>query len=281
MAIGAGVCAGAAWSSRGQSRAVLASRSADDPAEFAQAVDRGIAYFQKRCDDQLPLVIELEQAIRSGDLSAAKRAYVESRPPYEEIETLAASFEETDQDIDARPYAFDEGESSPEFRGFHRIEVLLYADGDTGAALPYATGLVESVRQLGWQLAERDRFSAAGQFEGMLMLSTEVAAKKVSSEEETWSDQSLLIFRSNWAGIYSQYRPFAGLVRSASSARAEAVETAYVAARELVAPHFNPGSAAATPYSQIGVAERRRMGEASMRLRDAIAAAGDAIGIGG
>lgn len=59
---------------------------------------------------------------------------------------LAASFPETDSDIDARPYSFDAGEEDPEFKGFHRIEALLYRDGDLKAALPYAEGLVASVK---------------------------------------------------------------------------------------------------------------------------------------
>ncbi|MEO1717735.1 MAG: EfeM/EfeO family lipoprotein [Planctomycetota bacterium] len=278
-AIGTGAFAGTALAERPLVRDALRRAAADDSPELAAAVDRGIEYFQRRCDDQLPLVIELERAIRSGDLAAAKHAYVESRPPYEEIETLAGNFEDTDRDIDARPYAFDEGESSPGFKGFHRIEVLLYADGDTEAALPYATELVQSIRTLGRQLGERERFSAAGQFDGMLALATEVAAKKVSSEEETWSDQSLLIFRSNWIGVYSQYRPFAPLVGASSSGRAEAVESAYNDARDLIEPHFRSGSAAGTPYSTIGIAERRAITNASMRLRDAIEAAASELGI--
>ena len=72
--------------------------------EHDGAVADGIAYFQRRCQEQLPLVQGLAAAIASGDLERAKRAYVESRPPYEEIEVLAASFEESDSDIDARPW---------------------------------------------------------------------------------------------------------------------------------------------------------------------------------
>ncbi len=75
-------------------------------------------------------------AIQSGDVAKAKATCVESRPPYEQIEVLAASFEQTDSDIDARPYAFDEGEASPDFKGFHRIEALLYRDANLQEALP-------------------------------------------------------------------------------------------------------------------------------------------------
>merc|ERR1711924_424024 len=45
-------------------------------------------------------------------------------------------------------------------------------------------------------------------FEGMIGLAGEIVKKKIASEEETWSGQSLLIFDSNWDGILSQAKPF-------------------------------------------------------------------------
>src|SRR5690606_20440099 len=180
----------------------------------------------------------------------ARRAYVESRPPYEEIETLAASFEESDRDIDARPYAFADGEQAEDFRGFHRIEVLLFGHEDVSAAVPYAAQLQQSVDRLERELQERARFSAAGHFDGMIALATEVAAKKISSEEETWSDQSLLIFRHNWIGVRSQFEPFSQVL---SISTAQRVLHACEAADELVAPYFRDGTAAAAPYSGISM----------------------------
>lgn len=241
---------------------------------YAGAVDMGLTYFRRRASDQLPLVERLMQAVRSGDLEAAKAAYIASRPPYEEIEVLAASFEGTDSDIDARPYSFDEGELSENFRGFHRIEALLYRDEDLEAALPYARGLAESVRTLRRDLDTRDAFSAQRHFEGMVALATEVAAKKISSEEETYSDASLIIFRHNFRGIYSQFRPFE---RELDDATAGAVKDAYEAAEEVLEPHFT--GEVVTPYSQVGIATRRDIVRASYRLRDALLQAVERLGL--
>ncbi len=44
----------------------------------------------------------------------------------------------------------------------------------------------------------------------------QVGAKKVASEEETWSKLSNLIFYNNWKGIYSQLLPFAQLSKNSS-----------------------------------------------------------------
>lgn len=250
----------------------------EEPAEFERPVAEGVGYFLRRCDDQLPLTTALESALVSGDLGAAQRAYVDARPPYEEIETLAYAFEDTDRDIDARPYAFEQGETAAEFRGFHKIEVLLFGYEDVTPAIPFARTLVQSIRKLRSELSDTARFNARGQFGGMFSLANEVAAKKISSEEETWSDQSLLIFKHNWIGIYSQFKPFARLVEAARPGVAADVDAAYRAAMDLIRPHFGSG-AAGTPYSRIRANERRRMADASLRLRDAIASAGRSIGI--
>lgn len=50
---------------------------------------------------------------------------------------------------------------------------------------------------------------AADVFDGVLGVMTEVAAKKISSEEESFSNLSLMIFHNNWLGGYAQILPFA------------------------------------------------------------------------
>ena len=251
---------------------------ADDSPEMKAAVAGGVGYFSKRCDAQMALCQKLEQAIASGDLKASQDAYINSRPPYEEIETLAYAFEDTDRDIDARPYAFDAGETDDDFRGFHKIEVILFGYETVSDALPYAQRLTRSIAELKTQLGELDRFDSEGQFGGMYALTNEVAAKKVSSEEEAWSDQTLLIFKHNWIGAYSQFQPFAPLVARSSPQKAENVRVAYEAAMETLKPHFRNGVVAATPYSTVSMTERRTMADASNRMRDAVAQASVVVG---
>ena len=250
-----------------------------DP-RFQDSVAGGVNYFKKRCDDQIPLVKALQKAIASGDVESAKIVYIDSRPPYEEIETTAGSFAESDADIDARPYAFEGGEQDPDFKGFHKIENLIFAEEDLDAARPYADGLHQSIIRLRTELDDPTRFSPEGQFGGMVALSTEIPAKKISSEEETWSDQTLLIFKHNWIGIYSQFKPFAD-APGANKASIQRVDEAHRAAMATLKPHFTKGKTAATPYSRIPIKERRAMADASNRYRDAIIVVRDELGIKG
>lgn len=243
---------------------------------YPEAVATGIDYFKKQATVLLSLTEKMLDALKSGNLAQAKEAYINARPPYEEIEVYALSFEQEDADIDARPYAIDEGETSPEFRSFHRVEALLFRDDDPQAAIPYAEGLVEAVKSLIQKLDEPANFNAALNFKGMLNLATEVPAKKISGEEETWSDQSLLIFKHNWIGIQSQFEPY----KSKLSAELVAeVENAYQRCLNTVKPFFNSGGIAAEPYSTLSVEQRRAIVTASYRYRDALSKAREALKI--
>lgn len=261
------------WRSSPHANAVLMA----DSNAFSTEVEQGLVYFRKRAQEQLVLAESLLNALKSGDMEAAKKAYVESRPPYEEIEVFAGSFEEEDRDIDARPYAFEEGEASSEFRGFHKIESLIYRDGDLQAAIPYGETLVASIKSLITQLNNSSNFDAQKNFKGMLALATEVPAKKISSEEETWSDQSLLIFKYNWIGIFSQYEPFA---RRLEPAIAREVQTTYEACMDTVAPFFQAGQTGGAPYSSVSAAQRQKIVQASYQFRSALIKARESLGLG-
>jgi len=251
-----------------------------DTGAFAQAVAQGIAYFAKRNEDQKADVDAMIAAIASRDLVAARRAYVDARPAYEEIETLAACFAQSDADIDARPYAFEGGETSDEFRGFHKVEYLLFRDDDLDEALRYARILRASVDRLGGELQEAERFDAKKSFEGLIALSEEIGSLKISSEEETWSDQSLVIFKSNVIGIQSQFTPFKAMVAERDAAAAEAVDTAYQAMRAVLEPYeIASEKVAMVPYSDVRIGERKAMSDATYRYRDALIRSAALLGV--
>lgn len=244
--------------------------------DYSEQVEKGLQYFRQQANEQLSLVEDLLATLKSGDLEAAKAAYVDARPPYEEIEVFAGSFEQEDSDIDARPYSFEKGELSRNFVGFHRIERLVYRDANLEAAIPYAERLKASVQSLINKLNDPSRFSAAKNFDGMITLATEVPAKKISSEEETWSGQSLLIFKHNWIGIYSQYKPFASLLDPEIANR---VDAAYQACMDSIEPFFNDDSVAAVPYRELTTPQRGEVVRTSYQFRNALIEARDALGL--
>ena len=209
----------------------------------------GVSYFQGLAEAMAPKVKELHERVEAGDLKGARAAYVLARPEYEQIEVLAGSFEDTDCSIDCRPDSFPDGENSPDFVGFHKVEHALFRNNDPKDASAAAAGLVDLVATLQSELADPTRFDGVSSFEGMIGLSGEVVKKKIASEEEAWSGQTILIFDNNWDGILSQAKPFfAGADGDVKSA-GEAVESAVADAKACLSDYVSEGDGGAKVYA--------------------------------
>lgn len=243
----------------------------------SEAVTKGLTYLQDRAATQAVLCRELTAAIASGDFEAARAAYGASRPPYEEIEVHAGAFADIDSDIDARAYAFAGGETSDGFKGFHRIEALLFRDRDLAAALPVAQELERSISALSTALTETDRFSDKLFFEGLIALPEEVASKKISSEEETWSDLSLVIFRHNFIGVQSQYAGYAARVEAKDAVAYERAQLAFLQAQSVLEPYFEGGGV--TRYSDVRAFERGAIVKAAYDIRAAMEQSAQVLGL--
>jgi iron uptake system component EfeO len=184
------------------------SEPAEVPGGFEDLVASSVAALHSLAEEMVGSATALLESIEAGDLPAARAAYEISRHEYEQIEVFANSFPDVDSDIDARPYSFDMGEADEGFKGFHKIERALFRDHDLSLASTVATGLVESANQLVTALEDASAFNVLLAFEGMIGLALEIAAKKISGEEETFSNLSVLIFEKNWEGIATVFAPF-------------------------------------------------------------------------
>lgn len=148
-------------------------------------------------------------AIRAQDLDKAKALYEQAREPYERIEPVAELFSDLDASIDAREDDFAKGVEDPAFSGFHRIEYLLWEQQDTAAAAPFADQLDADVADL----AERIRalpFPPEKVVGGAAALVEEIAASKLSGEEDRYARTDLADFQANIDGankILSLFRP--------------------------------------------------------------------------
>lgn len=262
-----------------QQAAPVASPTAATPAPFAGELGMGIGYLQTRANDLVDAVGDLLTAVEGQNLALAQRAYYDARAPYEEIEIVARGFPDIHRNIDARAYEFTAGELDPDFRGFHRIEIFLFGRRRTQPALKYAKYLLEDVEELQAALAERDRFEPEDSFAGMIDRCADIATRTITSEEETWSDQTLLVIKHAWIGIHSQYRPFGPKVRAKNAQLAERVDRSYRQAMELIAADFPMGQAAGAPYTLVDLQKRRAIADASMKLRMYIEAAQKTLGL--
>lgn len=256
--------------------------SAEEKQFMRTAVVAGLSRFVHFCGEQQRTLDILRHTLRERNLTSAKLAYIMARPPYERIEVLAADFPDLDANIDARPYAYSRGELDEEWKGFHEVERALYRDNDIDRAMRAADVLKGDVDALCHTLRGgvkgEGSFSAKRIFEGMITLAYEVPAKKISSEEETWSDLSVMIFRENLKGIWTLLMPFLDHLPEDNM---KALKSAYREARDAMVFVVDKGNdwngLSFRPYSDVPVYERKRISDSFYEMARALVEAKNAV----
>ena len=166
-----------------------------DQAELDAARDRYATYVTTQVTDLVDgRSAPSRRPSRVATSQAAKALYAPARIPWERIEPIAELFPDLDQAIDFREEDFDGGVDDPEFKGFHRIEKVLFADGTADGLAPLAVELRANVAELKKRidaLVIDPRVMARGAGE----LIEEVAQSKMTGEEDRYSKADLVVDR--------------------------------------------------------------------------------------
>ncbi|MET0326882.1 MAG: EfeM/EfeO family lipoprotein, partial [Ilumatobacteraceae bacterium] len=100
------------------------AQSTDNPL-ITEAVDGYRAYVDEQVAIMLAATTVFTDAVRAGDIEAAKAAFPVSRRSWERIEPIAGLIENIDTAVDAREDDYD-GPTDDEFTGWHRLEYQLW-----------------------------------------------------------------------------------------------------------------------------------------------------------
>ncbi|MFT4151601.1 MAG: iron uptake system protein EfeO [Paracoccaceae bacterium] len=138
-------------------------------------------------------------AVKAGDVEKAKSLFAPTRINYEAIEPIAELFSDLDGAIDSRADDYEQAEKDPAFPGFHRIEYGLWEQNSTEGLDPVADKLLEDVKALSARI-ESLTFPPEVVVGGAAALMEEVAATKISGEEDRYSHTDLWDFRGNFDG---------------------------------------------------------------------------------
>ncbi|WP_395244811.1 iron uptake system protein EfeO [Agromyces sp. MMS24-K17] len=191
--------------------------SADEQELADQAVTEYLAYVRSQVGELLPQVEAFAAAYAAGDDETARALFASTRVSYERIEPTAEAFGDLDPKIDFREV--DAVADGIDWTGFHRIEKDLWApvagdlnsDGQDALAgwapstpeqrQAFADGLVADVTEL-HELVTDPSFSVslADIPNGAIALLDEVAAGKITGEEDWWSGTDLTDFAANVQG---------------------------------------------------------------------------------
>ncbi|MGL5966452.1 MAG: iron uptake system protein EfeO [Kluyvera sp.] len=163
-------------------------------------------------------------AVKAGDIEKAKSLYAPTRQYYERIEPIAELFSDLDGSIDAREDDYEQKAADPKFTGFHRLEKALFGDNSVKGMEQYATQLNSDVLELQKRINEL-AFPPSKVVGGAAGLIEEVAASKISGEEDRYSHTDLWDFQANIDGaqkIVNLLRPQLQKENSALLAKVDA-----------------------------------------------------------
>lgn len=207
-------------------------------AELATQASKGWAnYVTNQVGLLLTAVENLNTALHGTDLAAAQKAYADARAYYERIEPVAESFPELDPAIDARA----DGVSPLSITGFHRIEYGLFSVKSLEGLGTFGTGLVENVKKLQTRTQELaakpmpyELTELANGAQGLL---DEVAASKITGEEERYSHIDMLDFASNNEGAQEAFEQLVPILQQVDPAITTLIQQRFDALNKLVATY--------------------------------------------
>ena len=178
------------WSSRSRNTSSTSPRSLDELVTETQA---------------------FTAAVKAGDVAKAKALFAPTRTHYEAIEPIAELFSDLDGSIDSRADDHEKAEKDPGFTGFHRIEYGLWVENSTAGLDQYADQLMADVNELHSRISGLV-FPPDVVVGGAAALMEEVAATKISGEEDRYSRTDLWDFQANIDGSKKIWELFSPLI---------------------------------------------------------------------
>lgn len=179
--------------------APVATTPAIDPSELVDPIAQYKIYVTDQVSHLVPATERFVAAVKAGRIDEAARLYPAARQSWERIEPIAELFSDLDASLDARADDFKGGEADPKFLGWHRLEYAIFKQKDLKGAGPIADKLLADTRDLQRRIADLP-LEPKVVVGGPAVLIEEVAATKISGEENRYSGTDLWDFRANVDG---------------------------------------------------------------------------------
>ncbi|MGP1615581.1 MAG: iron uptake system protein EfeO [Pollutimonas bauzanensis] len=194
-------------------------------------------------------------AVKAGEVDKAKQLFAPTRMSYERIEPVAELFSDLDAAIDSRADDHEKAEKDPGFTGFHRIEYGLWEQNSAQDLGPVADKLMADVLELQKRLAGLT-FPPEKVVGGAAVLMEEVAATKISGEEDRYSHTDLWDFQANFEGAYKIVELLRPLVAKEDKAFSGKVDANFKTVFDTLAKYRTADGGFET-YSKLNDADRK------------------------
>jgi iron uptake system component EfeO len=233
-------------------------------------LDKAVAayrsYAQAQADATLPKVKVFTDAVKAGDLEAAKKAYAPSRIGWERTEPVAESFGDIDPKVDVRANGLEDGQK---WTGWHRLEKSLWQDKKiTAEDKTLADQLVTDLTDWQKRVGKAD-ITPTSMANGAKELLDEVATGKVTGEEERYSHTDLVDFKANVEGAQESYTLLKPVATENDAALTKELDKQFAALNTLLDKYrADKTSYEFTSYDKVADADRKELSDAVNALAE-------------
>lgn len=226
--------------------------------DLVQPISDYKIYVTEEVDKLVTETKAFTDAVKKGDIATAKKLYPTTRVHYESVEPIAELFSDLDASIDSREDDHEQGVKADDFTGFHRIEYGLWNDAKNIKSYDkIADGLQADVERLQKQIAELT-FPPEKVVGGAAALMEEVAATKVSGEEDRYSHTDLYDFQGNVDGAKKIVDLFKPQIVKKDKAFVDKVDKNFNTVDTILAKYKTKGGGFET-YDKVSEADRKKL----------------------
>lgn len=221
-------------SGSGITKANVAGRS-DNPL-VKQAVARYQTYVEDQVNQLVGDVKVFTDAVRAGDVEAAKTSYPTSRQAWERIEAISPLISDTQDAVDSRAADGVTDTSSPKVTGWHQLEYDLWVAKDISGSKKTADDLDKNIAELQADL-DQLKVTPLAVARGALELIEGVPDGEITGEANRYSHTDLWDFAANVEGAKTATDLLIPAIRKADPKLAKELVTAFAEVSSALAPY--------------------------------------------
>jgi iron uptake system component EfeO len=210
--------------------------AATAPLDLVTPVSDYKIYVTENVDKLAEDTQKFTDAVKKGDLATAKKLFPTTRISYESIEPIAELFSDLDASIDSREDDHENGVKADDFTGVHRLEYALFSQNTTKDQAVFADKLLADVKELQSRIADMT-FPPEKVVGGAAALMEEVAATKLSGEEDRYSHTDLYDFQGNVDGSKKIVDLFKPQLQKSDAAFVSKVEKNFATVDKILAKY--------------------------------------------
>ncbi|MEV5971085.1 iron uptake system protein EfeO [Streptomyces sp. NPDC051921] len=236
-------------------------------AERSPEMDAAVAayrqYVQAQADETLPKVKVFTDAVRAGDVEAAKKAYADSRIGWERTEPVAESFGDIDPKVDVREDGLEAGQNpATDWTGWHRLEKALWQDKKIGDREKQLADLLDKDLADWQKRVGKAEITPTSMANGAKELLDEVATGKVTGEEERYSHTDLVDFKANVEGAQKSFELLKPVASKNDPKLVAELDKQFAALNALLDKYrTDKASYVFTSYEKVSEAQRKELSD--------------------